>query len=101
MGAKSTNKVIDLKASGTAEQGSFKKFQSTKRRRIFQIVVDLIVISGTVAIFGVVYKLVDPKIRYFYCNQNKEKNLKQKEKFEIFSKLFRLLFFYSISSSKP
>ena len=70
MGAKSTNKVIDLKASGTAEQISFKKFQSTKRRRIFQIVVDLIVISGTVAIFGVVYKLVDPKIRYFYCNEN-------------------------------
>ena len=44
--------------------------KSSKKRRVCQILIDVLVISGTVAIFGVVYKLVDPKIRYFYCNEN-------------------------------
>jgi hypothetical protein len=44
--------------------------KSSKKRRVCQILIDVLVISGTVAIFGIVYKLVDPKIRYFYCNEN-------------------------------
>ena len=41
---------------------------STTKHRITQIVVDLVLIAVIGAIFLIVYLIVDPKIKYFYCN---------------------------------
>lgn len=42
--------------------------ESTKRRRIVQTVMDFVVIILIFIVFILVYFLVDPKIRYFTCN---------------------------------
>lgn len=70
MGATANNKVTDVKTGKPVKKRKFKPIQSTKRGRICQTVLDLAIILSTAAIFGVVYKLVDPKIRYFYCNES-------------------------------
>ncbi len=44
--------------------------KSTKNKRIIQIIVDLILIIIILVIFGCVYLLVPPKIRYFSCDES-------------------------------
>lgn len=42
--------------------------KSTRNQRIVQTIVDVAIIVIVLVIFALVYFLVDPKIRHFYCN---------------------------------
>lgn len=43
---------------------------SQTKQRVTQIIIDLLIICITGAIFLIIYLTVDPKIKYFYCNDN-------------------------------
>ena len=52
----------------TDETLYYKSNESTKKKRIHQIIFDLLAIAIIGVTFALVYYLLDPKISHFYCN---------------------------------